>query len=252
MSYIWVPREQNKHADRLLNAALDGGVAESATANKPVGTARGWSGAVGTPVTLSLLRHGVTEHTVARRFSGSGGDDLPLSAAGVAQARRAAEVVAARGAVAAVVTSPLLRARQTAQELSARIGVEPLVDDAWRECSFGVWDGLTYAEVAQRWPDELAAWQESPKIAPPDGESLSAVAARVVEARQALLEQWAGQHVVVVSHVTPIKVLVADALGAPLSSLFRMELSSASLTTVQWWPDGSASLRHFNDVSYLE
>ncbi len=130
--------------------------------------------------------------------------------------------------------------------------VEPLVDDAWRECSFGVWDGLTYAEVAQRWPDELAAWQESPKIAPPDGESLSAVAARVVEARQALLEQWAGQHVVVVSHVTPIKVLVADALGAPLSSLFRMELSPASLTTVQWWPDGGASLRHFNDVSYLE
>jgi broad specificity phosphatase PhoE/ribonuclease HI len=250
--YVWVPREQNKHADRLLNAALDGGVAQSTTANRPVGTARGWSREVGMPVTLSLLRHGVTEHTVARRFSGSGGDDLPLSAAGVAQARRAAEVVASRGAVSAVVTSPLLRARQTAQELGARIGLDPLVDDAWRECSFGAWDGLTYAEVAQRWPDELAAWHESPQTVPPEGESLSAVATRVVKARQALLEQWTGQHVVVVSHVTPIKVVVADALGAPLSSLFRMELAPASLTTVQWWPDGGASLRHFNDVSYLE
>ncbi|MET0740086.1 MAG: bifunctional RNase H/acid phosphatase [Candidatus Nanopelagicales bacterium] len=252
VSYVWVPRDQNKHADRLLNAALDGGVAESGSARKPVGTARGWSDEVGTPVTLSLLRHGVTEHTVARRFSGSGGDDLPLSATGVAQARRAAEVVVGRGTVAAVVTSPLQRARQTAHELGIRLGLDPVVDDAWRECSFGAWDGLTYAEVAQRWPDELAAWRGSLEVAPPDGESLSAVATRVIEAREGLVQQWAGRHLVLVSHVTPIKVLVAEALGAPLASLFRMELAPASLTTVQWWPDGGASLRHFNDVSYLE
>jgi probable phosphoglycerate mutase len=136
--------------------------------------------------------------------------------------------------------------------VGVRLGLDPVVDAAWRECSFGGWDGLTYAEVAERWPEELAAWRESPQVAPPDGESLSSVAERVVRAREALQEQWAGQHVVVVSHVTPIKVLVADALGAPLSALFRMELSSASLTTVQWWPDGGASLRHFNDVSYLD
>ena len=77
------------------------------------------------------------------------------------------------------------------------------------------------------------------------------VADRVRAARDRLVPRHAGRTVLVVSHVTPIKLLVRSALDAPARALFRMELEPASLTRVQWWPDGNASLRAFNDTSHL-
>jgi ribonuclease H / adenosylcobalamin/alpha-ribazole phosphatase len=105
---------------------------------------------------------------------------------------------------------------------------------------------LTFSEVRQRWPDELDAWLSSTSVAPPGGESFDAMTQRVITARDKTIAQFAGHTVVIVTHVTPVKVLVRLALDAPPQALFRMELFPASLTEVQYYADGITSLRSFN------
>jgi probable phosphoglycerate mutase len=90
-----------------------------------------------------------------------------------------------------------------------------------------------------------------PAVAPPGGESVNQVARRVRRTRDRLLAAYPGGTVVVVSHVTPIKLLLCAALGAPTSSLFRMHLDTASLSAADWYPDGPASLTLFNDTAHL-
>ncbi|MEU6733322.1 bifunctional RNase H/acid phosphatase [Streptomyces physcomitrii] len=207
---------------------------------------------LGTPTTFVLLRHGETALTPQKRFSGSGGSDPALSAAGREQARRAAAALAARGTVQAVVSSPLARCRETAQAAADRLGLPVTVEEGLRETDFGAWEGLTFGEVQARHPEDLAAWLGSPGAEPTGGgESFEAVAVRVEAARQRLLAAHAGRTVLLVSHVTPIKTLVRLALGAPAESLFRMELSAASLSALAYYADGNASLRLLNDTGHL-
>jgi probable phosphoglycerate mutase len=207
---------------------------------------------LGAPTTLVLLRHGETPLTPLKRFSGSGGSDPQLSAGGRRQAELVAAALATRGTVQAVVSSPLTRCRETAGVAAARLGLEVSVEDGLRETDFGAWEGLTFGEVHERYPDDMNAWLTDPEAEPTGGgESFAAVARRVAVARDKLLASYAGRTVLVVSHVTPIKTLVRLALGAPPEALFRMELSAASLTAVAYYTDGNASLRLFNDTSHL-
>ncbi|WP_367430967.1 bifunctional RNase H/acid phosphatase [Streptomyces celluloflavus] len=282
VTYEWIPREQNKHADRLANEAMDAGrigkqweprdsraalatgsarstaaraadeAAEAAAA--PRTPAAGWGAAadLGTPATFVLLRHGETALTPEKRFSGSGGGDPELSAAGRRQATAAAAALAARGTVQAVVSSPLRRCRETADTVAARLGLEVRIEDGLRETDFGAWEGLTFAEVRERHPEDLTAWLGSTKAAPTGGgESFATVARRVAVARDKLIARYTGKTVLLVTHVTPIKTLVRLALGAPPESLYRMELSAASLSAVAYYADGNASLRLLNDTSHL-
>jgi probable phosphoglycerate mutase len=280
--YQWMPRAQNKHADRLANEAMDAGqagkqwVAEppaqsTATPPEPLpevplpevplpevplpevqAAPVGWGTAdMGTPTTLVLLRHGETALTPEKRFSGSGGGDPELSRRGRVQADLVAAALAARGTVQAVVSSPLLRCRQTAQAAADRLGLEVRIEEGLRETDFGAFEGLTFAEAKERFPAELDAWLASADTAPPGGESFTAVARRVAAARDKLLARYAGRTVLVVSHVTPVKTLVRLALGAPPESLFRMELSAASFSAIQYYADGNASLRLLNDTAHL-
>ena len=258
VTWTWVPRAQNAHADRLLNDALDvatgrarrtTGPAASADTAKPAPAPMvGWNPDLGEPTTVILLRHGATSHSLEKRFSGTGGQDLPLDESGVAQAHAAAEWVRGHGGVDALVSSPLRRCRQTAAHVGEVVGLEPEVVDGLRETSFGDWDGHTFAEVREKWPAELEAWLSSSSVAPPGGESFDAVARRVRRARDRLIAEHPGQTVVAVSHVTPIKMFVRTALGAPLSAIYHMELSEGSVTTISWFPDGQASMRNFNLV----
>src|SRR5262245_61766982 len=133
--------------------------------------------------TLLMLRHGETRITAQRRFSGSGGEDPGLSERGRWQAERAAAAVGARGDVAVVVSSPLARCRETAAAAGAVLGVDVAVVEDLRETSFGTWDGLTFAEVRERFPAGMDAWLASPEVAPPGGESLADVGTRVARAR---------------------------------------------------------------------
>ena len=290
VSYEWIPREKNKHADQLANEAMDAGKqgrswepsasrAESAAAEAKAGEEAGaalasaaaeaaagtgdsianlaaprsgWGPDLGAPTTFVLLRHGETPLTPEKRFSGSGGSDPALSDAGRRQARAAAEALAARGTISAIVSSPLRRCRETADAVAARTGLPVRTEEGLRETDFGAWEGLTFAEVRERFHDDLEAWLDSPEAEPTGGgESFTAVARRVAAARDRLLARYAGRTVLLVTHVTPVKTLVRLALGAPADSLFRMELSAASLSAVAYYADGNASVRLFNDTGHL-
>ncbi|MFE9041204.1 bifunctional RNase H/acid phosphatase [Streptomyces sp. NPDC007818] len=204
------------------------------------------------PATFVLLRHGETALTPEKRFSGSGGSDPGLSEAGHRQAAAVADALAARGTIQHIVSSPLTRCRQTAEAVAARLGLDVVVEPGLRETDFGAWEGLTFAEVRARYPEDMDAWLASPKAAPSGGgESFTAVTRRVSAARDRLAAAHAGRTVLLVSHVTPIKTLVRLALGAPPESLFKMELSAASLSAVAYYADGNASVRLLNDTSHL-
>jgi probable phosphoglycerate mutase len=270
-TYTWIPREQNKHADRILNEALDrpeenpGALSTSSTAREtaaPRETAeraerprRGWSPDQPT-TTLVLVRHGVTSHTVDKRFSsGLGGSNPGLTDEGRAQMRATADWLAPLAdGIDVVVSSPVRRTHESAEIVGARLEKPVLIDDGLAEMEFGTWDGLTFAEIQERHPDELDRWLGSLDEAPGGGESFRVVEKRVLGSLERLLSEYAGQTVLAVSHVTPIKVLVAHALSAPLDAVYRMELAPASVTVLSFFPEpatgsglgGHASLRMFN------
>jgi probable phosphoglycerate mutase len=236
--------------------AQAGASAENADADSRAAkavAAPGWAPAdMGAPATFVLLRHGETPLTPQKRFSGSGGTDPSLSGTGREQAERAAAMLARRGTIQAVVSSPLARTRETAGIVAARLGLDVGIDDGLRETDFGAWEGLTFAEVRERHPDDLNAWLASPDAEPTGGgESFAATATRLAATRDRLVAAHAGRTVLLVTHVTPIKTLVRLALGAPPESLFRMELSAASLSVVAYYADGNASVRLLNDTSHL-
>ncbi|GAA4201930.1 bifunctional RNase H/acid phosphatase [Microbispora amethystogenes] len=211
----------------------------------------GWMpGATRTATSLLLLRHGQTPLSIEKRFSGLG--DPELTPTGLAQAEAAAARLARRSQrVEVIVTSPLARARQTAEVVASRTGSAVLVDEDLRETDFGVWEGYTFAEIQRRWPDELAAWLADPGVAPPGGESFASTARRVEQARERILKAHESRSVVVVSHVTPIKTLIRFALGAPPEALYRMHLDLACLSAIDYYADGPSVVRTFNDTSHL-
>jgi probable phosphoglycerate mutase len=138
-----------------------------------------------------------------------------------------------------------------ADEAHAATGAAVVTDEGFRETDFGAWEGLTFAEVRERWPGEVTTWLADPAVAPPGGESFAEVSNRVTEALHRVLAGRARQTVLIVSHVTPIKTLVAQALLAPPPALYRMHLDVAALCEIDWYPDGPAVLRSFNDTAHL-
>ncbi len=207
-----------------------------------------WLPAQGEPTVTLLLRHGQTPMSVQKRYAGR--SDVPLTDTGVQQAAAAAKRLVSAG-IGTIVTSPLQRAVRTAQEVAAVTGVPVVTDEGFRETDFGAWEGLTFTEVRERWPAEMTAWLADPAVAPPGGESLTEVSERVTAALRRVLAGRERQTVLIVSHVTPIKTLVAAALLAPLPALFRMHLDVAALCEIDWYADGPAVLRSFNDTGHL-
>jgi probable phosphoglycerate mutase len=211
---------------------------------------RGWS-AGGQATTLVLVRHGATEHSAAKLFSGGlTGANPPLSELGVSQVEATADWLAERGGIDVVVTSPVRRTRESAAIVGYRLGLEVNeVVDGVAEMDFGSWDGLSFAEIHERHPEDLAAWLGDHSVAAGGGESFAQVRERVLAARDDLLDRYAGATIAVVSHVSPIKLLIADAVGADLDALYRMELTIASVSEIAYYVDGAAlrpSLRLFN------
>ena len=268
-AWTWVPRERNKRADTLVNAALDGKlervlqqpaapaaagapapVAPAPVAPAPVAPAPvAPAPAVPVPgsalpaartdsaVTLLFLRHGRTADDVARRFSGPRGDGAGLDEVG----RHQAAVVAAAlsdAHVAAVVSSPLRRARETADVVAGALGLGVAVEPAFADPDPGAWDGRTSDEVRSTHPAWHAAWSVSPDVSPPDGESVRAVQARVLDGVRALVARHRGRRVLVVSHAVPIGAAVTAALEAPLTSALRLSVANGSLSVVRYPADG--------------
>ncbi|MFI1919468.1 bifunctional RNase H/acid phosphatase [Nocardia sp. NPDC020380] len=326
VTFTWIPRKENKHADRLANEAMDdahtvaevrtalaeeatttrttetGGMAESVSltddsasrslseeaptariadaeesAPTPADTgsmaesvslgddsasrtvtgdattagagAPGWTGAVGRPTRLLLLRHGQTELSVERRYSGRG--NPALTELGREQAARAAERLAVKGGIAAIVSSPLGRARETAEAAGRALGVPVRVLDGLIETDFGAWEGMTFTEARERDPELHAQWLGDPAVPAPGGESFDQVRERIEGVRRDLVALYPGANVLVVSHVTPIKTILQLALGVGPSLLYRLHLDLASLSIAEFYPDGGSSVRLVNDTSYL-
>lgn len=231
---------------------------------------------LGEPTTVILVRHGRTEDTDQRRARGGAQAGPALNAPGRLQAARLAQVLgrllAGTGPdagglgpageygdapgwflarPAAILTSPLLRARQTAHALGPVLDLEPRPDAAWAELSLGDWDGLGYAEIAAGWPGEFRQWRHSPSVAPPGGESMDDVAKRVSAARDRLIEDYPGQAVVVVSHTAPIRTVIARALDAGPVALWRLRINPTSVSVVRFWADGGCEVAAVNSTVAL-
>ncbi|MGH3549376.1 MAG: bifunctional RNase H/acid phosphatase [Pseudonocardiaceae bacterium] len=249
VSYTWVPRARNVHADRLANEAMDAQVGVTSKPGTHTAAPAHWTGATGTPTRLLMLRHGQTERSAQRRYSGR--TDLPLTELGERQAAAAAARLAHTKGVAAVVSSPLLRARQTAQPVADALGVPLTFHEGLIETDFGSWDGLTFAEAQAHDPDLHTRWLTDTSAASPGGESMDEVHRRVRRVRDQLIAEHGAETLIVVSHVTPIKALLRMALDAGPSLLHRLHLDVASLSIADFYTDGPASVSLVNDTGHL-
>jgi probable phosphoglycerate mutase len=154
--------------------------------------------------------------------------------------------------VTAVVTSPLSRCVRTAELIAAEAGgVDVTVLPDLIECDFGEWEGLTFAEAQEGWPEQMNAWLDSPKVAPPGGESFETVAKRARAALGTVLRSYPSGVVVMVSHVSPIKLILRDALAANDAFLHRLFLDAAGVSTMDVWPDGNIAVRSVNETAHL-
>ena len=274
VTFEWIPRERNKLADALANRAMDEAAGKRVADVAPLesgplesgpresgpreagpreaGPPRNWAPpSLDAATRLILVRHGETALTASGRYSGRG--DVPLSEQGEAQAMAAGGRVAGISRdVAAVVCSPLIRCTRTAELIAAELGnAKVTVLPELIECDFGDWEGLTFGEVRERWPAELDRWLESTSVAPPGGESFQTVAKRVRGAVATLKSAYPSSTVVVVSHVSPIKLILRDALAASDAFLHRLFLDPAGVSTMDVWPDGGIAVRSVNETAHL-
>lgn len=196
---------------------------------------------------IILLRHGQTALNAGGRLQGR--TDAPLTAVGRRQAAAAAAAIrpsAFTGATIAplrVVSSPLARARETA----AAFGVDVEIDERWIELDYGQWDGRPVTSVAV---EDWDRWRADSAFAPPGGESLEVLMARVGAACEDLVEAAIEGDMVVVSHVSPMKAAVGWALGMGPDIFWRTFLDVASICRISIAPRGNA-LVSFNETTHL-
>lgn len=206
---------------------------------------------VGAPTRIVLVRHGVTDFTVAVKLDGRGGADPSLNAEGQRQVRAAAAGVRelVGDASVTVITSSLQRAVETGAAIAGELGVLPVVDADWDEQSFGDWDDKEMAFLAARYPQELLRFRNDPHYSRPDGEAHVDLETRVLAAFERATA--AGSTVVVATHRKPIMTVLAHLLGIPHERIWRLATAPASLTCVEVWADGGTSVAFVNDTSHL-
>lgn len=248
VSYTWIPREENAHADRLANRALDerGG---RKTQQINFFTERLRMPEV--PTMIYFVRHGETILTPDRKFSGSGKLNPPLTPEGQAQARAlAGEIEKLKPEI--LVASPLQRTKETAEIIASTVKLPIVFDEAWYECGFGLWDGMSIDEVTNTYPVEYQAWLASSAYVPPGGESYDELGWRVDEAIDKLAAKYPGKRIVVVSHNGVIKQALRLAIGGSAESIFHIDVAPCSISTISIWPsDGLRAMRSANELGHL-
>ena len=193
---------------------------------------------------LILVRHGESTANAAGLLVGR--LDAPLTDRGVAQAETLGPVL---GSVSRVISSPLARARATATALGTSLPVE--VDERWIEVDYGEFDGRPLDSVP---PETWSRWRSDPDFRPAGGESLAEAGRRVRSACEELFADDDGSargpgSVVVVSHVSPIKLAACWALGLGDQGTWRLYLATASVTRIGWGA-GAPVLRAFNETPW--
>ena len=198
-----------------------------------------------------MVRHGVTDLTVAGKLDGRGGRDPSLNSEGRRQAKAAG--VGVRDLIAdnevRVVTSGLRRAIETGAAIGDELGVRTLVDDDWDEQSLGDWDDKSMAYLAARHPKDLMRFREDPHYSRPGGEAHVDLQARVLAGFERATT--GGGTVIVTSHRKPIMTVLAHVLGISYERMWQIATAPASLTCVEVWADGGTSVAFVNDTSHL-
>lgn len=198
---------------------------------------------------LLLVRHGATVLSAEDRFAGS--SDVDLSEEGRAQARCLATRLH-RETIAAVYASPMSRTVLTASILAEPHGLSLAHEPGLREIDHGRWEGLTRAEVEQRFAAEYASWEEDPfTFAPEGGESGLSVMARALPVIRAIVERHPKQTVAVVSHKATLRLVLASLLGIDARGYRdRLDLAPCSLSVLDFKDPVRARLGLYNDTSH--
>lgn len=265
VSFQWIPRKDNARADALANQAMDAlaqgakpgflgeksSVVEATEERSPAH----WAGSQEEPLRLFLIRHGETEFSTQLRYSGWG--DPLLTPKGRTQAERAATRVAELldgREVAAIFSSPLSRAKETAQLIHEQLPDTEISEaEALKELNFGTWEGLTFAQARKQDPKLHETWVDNPADnAPPEGESIRELYQRVRSWRNGLNRHYVGKNLVVVSHVNVIKALVCQALGTGPGSVNRFFLDPAGISEIEFYPPSTRGcVRRVNETGHL-
>jgi probable phosphoglycerate mutase len=264
VEFVWIPREQNVLADELANKAMDGEPAAAAAAVEfnqvAPSSIRAPESSVAEATTLIMVRHGRTALTESRKISGGDGENPDLSELGQKDASDVATELSKIGnsgafgfisKPVAVVHSPIKRASQTASKIAERLQIGQIELADLREIGFGDWDGLTNEELFVAHEKQYQSWRGSYDIAPPNGESLKDFDVRVNRSLDFLLDKFAGQTVVVVAHVMPIRGLLRIANDAAIAGFWRVDLGPASISIARFWGREGAEVVCMNSTSHL-
>lgn len=198
---------------------------------------------------LFLVRHGETAENLQMRYLGT--SDPPLTDKGIQQAREVAGALE-QIPIRMILTSPLRRAADTAAQIQAACRSELRLDSHLAEGSFGRWEGLSRAEVlglGSQDADQLLRWESDPDCAPPGGESIKQVQERMISLVEELKGEFPDSSVVLVSHVGPIKALLAAAMDIPVMASRRLFLDPCTISVVDW--GAHPLLRLFNSHAHM-
>ena len=200
---------------------------------------------------ILAIRHGETAWNVDTRIQGH--LDIPLNDKGRWQAQRLARALAAGDPIHAVYSSDLQRAQETAQAIASATGAPLAIHPGLRERGFGLFEGKTYVEIEQTWPEESEHWRRrTPDWLPPQGgESLLQVRARILHTLQALSAPHPGQQIVLVAHGGVLDQLYRLATGQELQAPRTWQLGNTAINRLLWTPEG-LSLVGWADTSHLE
>ena len=196
-----------------------------------------------------LVRHGETAQNIQMRYLGT--SDEPLTERGLRQAKLVADALS-RIPIELVASSPLCRATDTAARIHEACRAELRLDSRLAEGSFGSWEGRTRDEVIKLGCDDaalLARWESDPSSSPPGGESILGIQKRIVSLVEELTAEHPGKSIVLVSHVGPIKALLAAVLEIPIQATARLFLDPATISVVEWGT--RPLLRLFNSHAHL-
>ncbi|MCM2253053.1 MAG: histidine phosphatase family protein [Ramlibacter sp.] len=199
---------------------------------------------------IIAVRHGETAWNVDARIQGQ--LDIGLNETGRWQARRVGEALAGES-ISAVYSSDLGRAHQTAQTIAEVTGTSVVADEGLRERSFGLFEGKTFTEITETWPDHAQNWRKRlPDWAPPEGgESLLQLRERVTRTMQLLASRHPGEQIVVVAHGGVLDALYRVATGQDVNSPRTWELPNGAINRLLWTPEGF-SLVGWSDTQHLD
>jgi probable phosphoglycerate mutase len=198
---------------------------------------------------IFAIRHGETAWNVDSRIQGH--LDIPLNEVGLWQAGRLAQALAEES-LDAVYSSDLSRAWQTAQAIAGAADCPLTPDRGLRERGFGQFEGLTYAEIETRWPEDSLRWRKrDPDWAPPGGESLNRMRERVLSTATDLARQHLGGQIVLVAHGGVLDMLYRLATGQGLQAPRAWQLGNAAINRLLWTPEGF-TLVGWADTGHLD